>query len=141
MTKLLLSLAIAAIMLSGTSYATEIDFGTKILDLDGAPYKDCSKIADNKKDCDEWTDHTLGIIAYSALDRPAEPNTSMTDQARRGGLARKVYPGKREQHIVDLSSSEISLIIDQIAKLGLRPVEAFRVIELLDPARLKSASN
>lgn len=125
-----------------TASAVEIDFAAKLLDLDGKPYRDCAKL--NRTDpndvkCEEWVEHTLGIIAYSALDRPdpREQNVSVIEQARRAVLARKIYPGKAETHVVDLSAAEITLIVDQIAKLQLRPVEVMRAIELLDPARLK----
>jgi hypothetical protein len=39
--------------------------------------------------------------------------------------------------VVDLSASEITLIVDRIGKLQIRPVEVMREIEMLDPARLK----
>lgn len=121
--------------------AIEVDFATKLLDLDGVPYRDCLKFNEAKTDCVEWNVHTLGLIGFIALEKPA-PNAgadtaSLVKQAQRGILARKVYPGKNEIHKVDLSASEITLLGDEIAKLGLRSVEFLRIMEIIDPARIK----
>lgn len=128
---------LAALLLSTTlANAIEIDFATPLLDLDNKPYRDCVKPNITKTECDEWVNHTLGLIAYSALDRP-EQGTSVIEQAKRAVLARMVYPGKNEKHVVDVSAAEITQMVEAVGKLGLRPVEVMRVIELLDPARLK----
>lgn len=126
------------LFLSTAAHAVEIDFSQTLLDLDGKPYWDCAKwdrsTAEPK--CEDRIEHTLGLIAFSALDRPAENTNALAqtlEQARRGALARKVYKAEK----VDLSSKEIDQIIDLVGKLNLRPAEAFRVVELLDPARLK----
>lgn len=137
--KKLLAFALAASVWScvpAPAGAVEIDFATKLVDLDGKPYRDCVKPNVTKTECDEWIEHTLGLIAYSALDR-AEQGTNVLEQAKRAVLARMVYPGKNTTHVVDVSAAEITLMVEQIGKLGLRPVEVMRVIELLDPARLK----
>ncbi len=120
---------------AGVAAAIEIDFSTKLTDLDGKVYRDCVKPnRTNPADvtCDEWIEHTLGLIAYSALDRP-EQGGNVLDHARRGALARQVYKGGK----VDLTTKQIDQIIEQIGKMQLRPAELLQVIELLDPARLK----
>lgn len=137
--KKLLAFALAASVWScaaAPAFAVEIDFATVLVDLDGKPYRDCLRPNITKTECDEWIEHTLGLIAYSALDR-AEQGLSVIEQAKRAVLARMIYPGKNEKHVVDVSSSEITMMVEAIGKVGLRPVEVMRAIELLDPARLK----
>lgn len=141
--------ALALLLLVSPCVAVEFDFATKLLDLDGNQYKDCAKLkvdAAGKPtmpaECDEWTYHTLGLIAFSALEKPVEgrPATdtgALVKQAQRGNLARKVYPGKNDPHMVDLSAPEVTLIGDEVAKLNLRSVEFLKFMELLDPARIK----
>lgn len=140
--------ALPFLFLGHSVLATEIDFATKLVDLDGNQYKDCiapKKDAEGKQispvECGEWNYHTVGLIAFSALARPV-PNpgsdtNSLVKQAQRGILATKVYPGKNEKHVVDLSSPEITLIGDEIAKLGIGAVELLKFMEILDPARIK----
>lgn len=126
--------------------AVEFDFATQLTDLDNNPFRDCAKA--NKTDpanvtCDEWSYHTLGLIAASALNQPEQcqqvklPLDCLVAETKRGMLARKIYPGKSEKHLVDLSASEINLILEGIGKIALLSVEKTRVVELLDPARLK----
>lgn len=131
-------LAFAFVLVATPACATEIDFATKLVDLDGVVYKDCARLVGPQPNqvCAEWVEHTLGLIAYSALDK-VESSANFLEQARRAVLARKVYPGKEERHVVDLSASEITLIVDLISKLQIRPVELLKCVELLDPARLK----
>ena len=137
--KLTLLAGIAFVFAVTASHAAEFDFATKLLDLDGKPYRDCIKVDrsdPNNAKCDEWIEHTLGVIAYSALDKP-DKDLSVIEQARRAVLARKVYAGTSEKHVVDLSASEVSLIVTLVGKLQLRPVEFMRVLEILDPTQLK----
>lgn len=140
--------AILAIAYVSPARAAEIDFATKLIDLDGNQYKDCVKLKEDAggkptspPECSEWNYHTLGLVAFSALERPPERAGadvgSLLKQAQRGVLARKIYPGKNEVHVVDLSSPEITLLGDEVAKLGLRAVEFLKVMELIDPARIK----
>lgn len=143
--RFLLILALLALPLS--AQAVEIDFAKKITDLEGKAYRDCVRPNSTKQDCDEWIDHTLGLIAFSALDRPTEqaPSGAVTtgaliEQARRGSLARRVYSGKSEIHLVELSSSEITMIVDAVFKMNLRAVELLSIVEMLDPTRLKDLS-
>jgi Cu/Ag efflux protein CusF len=141
MMKFFTAFALWFVVMASPALATEIDFATKILDLNGEQYRDCVRSNEAKTECVEWTFHTLGFIAFIALEKPiASPGGDMgtlLKQAQRGILARKVYPGKEETHKVDLSSSEITLLGDEIAKLGLRSVEFLKVMELIDPARIK----
>lgn len=135
----------AALIAAAPARAVEIDFATKLVDLDGNPYRECVKATLDKSGCVEWLEHTLGIIAYGALDRPETcpqgqaPLQCLLEQARRAALARKVYPGRDEKHVLDLSASEVTLIVDQIAKISpqMKPTETLQAVELLDPARLK----
>ncbi len=135
MKKFLLAAA-ASVWFCVPAHAVEIDFATVLLDLDGKPYRDCIKPNVTKTECDEWVGHSLGLIAYSALDKP-EQGVSIIEQAKKAVLARMVYPGKHDPHVVDVSAAEITMMVEAIGKLGLRPVEVMRAIELLDPARLK----
>lgn len=142
----MLGLAIA--LISGTSArAVEIDFAAQLVDLENNTFRDCAKpnrTDPNNITCDEWVYHTLGLVAFGALDQPEPcaqgkpPMECALSQARRAVLARKIYPGKNEKHIVDLSTSEITLILENVGRLTLRSsTEMLRVVEMLDPARLK----
>lgn len=139
--------ALVLLLVTAPAFAVEIDFATKLVDLDGNQYKDCVKPKPNPipgavdGGCFEYLEHTLGLISMAALDRPEQNGSvSVMEQARRAVLARKVYPGRGEKHLVDLSGPEVTLLVDQIAKMNLRPVEFLRVLELVDPARLKTAN-
>lgn len=132
------------VMIATPAAAVEIDFATVLKDLDDAPYRFCiAAKPDKPAECAEYVNHTIGFIAYLALNRapekPAEVVAAQVLEARRAVLARKVYPGKNEKHIVDLSASEVTLIFDAIAisKQGLPTVETLLALELIDPVRVK----
>lgn len=127
--------------------ATEIDFSTILNDLDGNPYRFCvankPEVPGKAPECAEYVNHTVGLLAYGALNSSEDDQKTLAAQvasARRAVVARKVYPGKNEKHVVDLSSSEITLIFDSLvaAKLGIASVERLSVLELIDPLRVKN---
>lgn len=136
------------LMLSVPAAAVEIEFAAVLTDLDGTPYRFCAvmkpPVPDKIPECGEWVNHTLGLIGFGALSRPAEKPTdslaSQVEEARRAVLARKIYPGKNEKHIVDISGAEQTLIYDAIAigKQQLSPVEKLLALELIDPVRVKA---
>lgn len=132
------------LLLSAPVAAVEIDFATVLKDLDDAPYRFCvAPKPDKPTECGEWLSHTLGLIAFGALSRsPDKPADSLADQvkeAQRAVLARKVYPGKNEKHVVNISGSEQTLIFDAIApgKQQLPKTEWLSALELIDPVRVK----
>lgn len=136
--------------------AIEIDFATVLKDLDDAPYRFCSHVKPAVPDvpgqpgtgkppeCDEYTNHTIGLLAFGALSRPPEkPADSLSaqvEEARSAVLSRKVYPGKNEKHVVDISGSEQTLIFNAIAsnKQQLPKIEWLSALELIDPVRVKA---
>lgn len=129
--------------------AAEIDFAVVPVDLDGVPYRTCLKPpAAGQTECGEWLNHSIGLIAYGALNRPPDPVgpnappptlAAQVEEARRAVLARKIYPGKNEKHMVDLSSAEITMVFDAIvaARQQLPVVEKITMLELIDPVRVK----
>lgn len=143
-----LGLCAAIALIATQARAVEIDFAQNLLDIDNKPFRDCQKqdrSDPNNIKCDEtsWVYHTLGLISYTALDAPVPcaqgkaPMECALEGARRAVLARKVYPGKEEKHLIDLNSSEVTLILEGVGRLNMRPLEALRIVEILDASRLK----
>lgn len=136
-----------SLLVSFSIHAAEIDFAIVPRDLDGVPYRTCVKPT-SQTECGEWMQHSLGLIAFGALNRPPDPVAAnappptlaaQVEEARRAVLARKVYPGKNEKHVVDLSSAEITMVFDAIvaARQQLPVVEKITMLELIDPVRVK----
>jgi hypothetical protein len=123
--------------------AVEVDFATVLRDLESEPYRFCVA-PKSERECGEWVNHTLGLIVFGALTRPSEKPTdtlaAQAEEARRAVLARRIYPGKNEKHIVDLSGAEQTTIYDAVAagKQQLSPVEKLSVLELIDPVRVRA---
>lgn len=137
--------------------AVEFDFATVLKDVDGVPYRlSCNVVkpaipdfpgqpgSGKPAECADWSNHTLGLIVYSALNRVPDKLTdnlqAQVEEASRAILARKIYPGTNTTHVVDLSGPEIKLMFDAvvIGAQKLPPVEKVAVLEMIDPVRLKS---
>lgn len=131
-----------ALFLSSSAIAAEplsVNFQTVLTDFDGKPMNwDCKTLSEDKKDCVEWRETTLALVATTALMKQW-PNEELKveDQIRRTLLAQEIY--KKTDVILD--SKDTDLLCTAIAKLvtkaNMSTLLTFRAIEILDPARLK----
>lgn len=121
-----------ALFLSVAAHAadqTKINFDQPIKDVKGATFNNCDE-ADQKTNppkCIKWGDLTLEKMALTALQM-IEPGTSGTEQTRRAYLALRIY----EVKTIGISSADIKLIQDLIAKANFNPVAVYRAYDLLD---------
>lgn len=134
-------LALALFSASAFAEAGTVNFQTVLTDLDGKPMNwDCKTLSEDKKECIEWRETTLALVAITALMKqwPHE-ELKIEDQIRRTLLAQEIY--KKTDVILD--SKDIDLLCMAIAKLvtkaNMSTLITFRAIEILDPARLKNA--
>lgn len=128
--------------LCSVAYSAEprsVNFQTVLTDLDDKPMNwDCKVLSEDKKECTEWRETTLAVVATTALMKQW-PNEELKveDQIRRTLLAQEIY---KKMDVV-LDSKDTDLLCTAIAKLitraNLSTLITFRAIELLDPARLK----
>lgn len=110
--------------------ALAVDFDTVLLDQQGRPQRECTKIAGTPpaQHCETEVDLTLGLLARFALDRP-EPNLVLSDILKRGSLSEKI----RVTSNLDLSVDEAKLIKDQIVRFPYNVGVKFQAIRLIDP--------
>lgn len=117
---------------TGPASAAAVDFTAPVHGLDGKIATECKEAAGDGKGCKRSGPLTLGEIAAAGLSMP-DRGASLADQIRRGRLAQLVIDGKT----VDLTAEQISLIKEQVAKLGISPVYVLQLVEAIDPAAVK----
>ena len=113
--------------------ARQIDFSQPVIGLDGKPYSECVQISDDGKRCLRSEVLPLGKMVAAALSMPpsrTDTPLNLLDQLTRGKLAQRLLDAKSEA----LSSADLTLIKDQLAKAGLPPVTLLHAVEAIDPA-------
>lgn len=128
-------LFLAMIVASTSAFAADeakderlISFTQVLKKPDGSTIQECMRpVKDKPGECDKYEDITLGTVSYTALSRPKQ-GMSMTEQAARWRLSRKVY-----NTVVKLSKPDATAIMTAISEAGFPTEYSGQAFCMLDP--------
>lgn len=106
-----------------------IVFTQKLTKPDGTPITECTKWSETQQPpaCIKTEEITLGVVCYGALSR-SKPGQSMTEQAARWRLSRKIYSSA-----VKLSKPDAAIIMNAISEAGFPTEYSGQAYCMLDP--------
>lgn len=131
----------AALFFASPSYAetVTVDFTVLLKAGSGEVMKDCAELDETNPQavaCKKWMPLSVGTLSANALDQ-IEQGLKPADIIVRGSLATKIReslgPLSITKGTLTLDVRDITLIVDQIAKLKIPPSVATQAYNILQP--------